>query len=220
MTAKDRSIAKKIAYQHLNGPDLLGWFEVLYSQAGQDPSIIPWADLSPNPNIVEWFDSSQPALRGKALKIGCGLGDDAEELARRGFETTAFDISASAVAWCRRRYPRSSVRYVAADLFSAPCEWAGEFDFVLEAYTLQVLPPDIRAEAVRRIAAFVAGGGTLLVVARGREPGQSGGTMPWPLTVAEVSLFKAEGLAEVSFEDYLDREDPPVRRLRATYRRL
>lgn len=91
---------------------------------------------------------------------------------------------------------------------------------MLEAYTLQVLPPDIRAEAVRRIAAFVAGGGTLLVVARGREPGQSGGTMPWPLTVAEVSLFKAEGLAEVSFEDYLDREDPPVRRLRATYRRL
>ena len=72
---------------------------------------------------------------------------------------------------------------------------------------------------MRCIASFVAPGGTLLVVARGREPNESEGKMPWPLTKDELSLFKTGGLKEVFFEDYMDSEDPPVRRFRATYRR-
>ena len=72
---------------------------------------------------------------------------------------------------------------------------------------------------MRCIASFVAPGGTLLLVARGKEPNESEGKMPWPLTKDELSLFKAGGLKEVFFEDYMDSEDPPVRRFRATYRR-
>jgi hypothetical protein len=43
--------------------------------------------------------------------------------------------------------------------------------------------------------------------------------MPWPLKKDELSLFEAQGLRNVSFEDYKDKEDPPVRRFRVTYRR-
>ena len=39
---------------------------------------------------------------------------------------------------------------------------------VFEAYTLQVLPPELRASAVAAIAECLAPGGKLLVVARGR----------------------------------------------------
>ena len=219
MGSEQRATAREIAYKHLKAGDPLSWFEDLYSRAGEDTSIIPWADLTPNPNLTDWLERNEFVYPGKALKVGCGLGDDAEELTRRGFETTAFDISASAIAWCRRRYPQSSVSYVVEDLFSAPTEWKAGFHFVLESYTLQVLPPNIRSNAVRCIAAFVAPGGTLLVVARGREPSEPEGNMPWPLTKDELSLFKTVGLKEVSFEDYMDSEDPPVRRFRATYRR-
>jgi SAM-dependent methyltransferase len=219
MGVEPRAIAREIAYKYLKAGDPLSWFEDLYSRAGDDPSIIPWADLTPNPNLIDWLERNECTCCGKALKVGCGLGDDAEELARRGFETTAFDISASAIAWCRRRYPQSSVSYVVENLFSAPAEWNAGFHFVLESYTLQVLPPNIRSGAVRRIASFVAPGGTLLVVARGRESNESEGKMPWPLTKDELSLFKAGGLKEVYFEDYMDSEDPPVRRFRATYKR-
>lgn len=218
MGEEQRAIAREIAYKHLKAGDPLGWFEDLYSRSGQDASIIPWADLTPNPNLIDWLEQNEYAGAGKALKVGCGLGDDAEELSRRGFETTAFDISASAIAWCRRRYPQSSVSYVVEDLFSAPRKWKAGFHFVLESYTLQVLPPNIRAVAVRCIASFVAPGGTLLVIARGRELGDCEGKMPWPLTKDELSLFKTGGLKEVSFEDYMDSENPPVRRFRATYR--
>lgn len=213
-----RTTARDTAYKYLLAGDPLGWFEDLYDRADGDPAIIPWADLSANPNLISWLDERGSADLGRtALKVGCGLGDDAEELARRGFETTAFDVSATAVDWCGRRFPRSRVSYVVADLLSAPKSWKGAFDFVLEAYTLQVLPPELRDRAMRSIASFVADGGLLLVIARGREPDETEGRMPWPLTGEELSVFRSFGLHDVSFEDYMDDEEPPVRRFRAMY---
>ena len=214
-----RATAREIAHGFLDSGDPLGWFEDLYRQAAGDPSIVPWADLAPNPNLIGWLDQRASTGIGRALKVGSGLGDDAEELARRGFDTTAFDISKSAIAWSRKRFPQSPVSYVAGDLFSPPGKWAAGFDFVLESYTLQVLPPDLRARAVPCIASFVAPGGTLLVISRARDPGEPEGRMPWPLTRTELSRFVAEGLVEVDFEDYMDREALPVRRFRVTYQR-
>lgn len=219
MSETNRAIAREIAHQHLNAGDPVGWFEDLYSRAGEDTSIIPWADLKPNPHLIQWLDQNPSFGSGLALQVGCGLGDDAEELAQRGFKTTAFDISATAIARTRARFPNSPVSYLVADLFSAPGEWRGKFDLVLESYTLQVLPPDLRADAIEAIASFVAPGGTLLVIARGREPNEPRGRMPWPLTRGELALFQGWGLKETSFEDYMDNEQPPVRRFRATYSR-
>jgi ubiquinone/menaquinone biosynthesis C-methylase UbiE len=72
--------------------------------------------------------------------VGCGLGDDAEYVAGRGFDTVAFDISASAIRAARRRYPDSAVHYVTADLLDPPGEWERAFDLVVESLTLQALP--------------------------------------------------------------------------------
>ena len=194
MSDTDRAKAREITHKHLNLGDPLGWSEELYSEAGEDTSIIPWADLTPNPNLIAWLNQHGSVDSGLALKVGSGLGDDAEELARRGFATTAFDISESAVVQSRVRFPDSSVEYVVADLFSAPATWRGRFDLVLESYTLQVLPPDLRSEAIECICSFVAPGGTLLVIARGREQDEPEGKMPWPLTKEELSVFRIHGL--------------------------
>ena len=209
-----RKTARQIARAHLDANDPLGWFEALYAKAGSDPSIIPWADLTPNPNFVDWLEKHPDLNPGRALKVGCGLGDDAQELACRGFDTTAFDISQTAIDWCKRRFAGSAVSYMVADLFCPPETWRAGFDFVLESYTLQVLPPLLRTDAMGRIASFVAPGGALLVIARGKEETEPGGGMPWPLTRKEMSRFADFGLSEISFEDYVDNEDPPVRRLR------
>lgn len=219
MDERQRATARELANRHIEAGDPLGWFEELYSQAGEDSSIIPWADLKPNPNLVDWLDRNGSMITGPVLKIGSGLGDDAEEMARRRFQTTAFDISHSAVSRAKARFPGSSVSYFVSDLFSAPKEWQGKFSFVLESYTLQVLPPYLRADAVRCVASFLAPGGILLVIARGREPEEPEGKMPWPLTRQELSLFQAQGLSRLSFEDYVDGEEPPVRRFRASYLR-
>jgi SAM-dependent methyltransferase len=215
-----RKTARQFARKYLQKDDPLGWFEALYSAAEGDPNIVPWADMHPNPNFVDWLDSSHIIGTGKkALKIGCGLGDDAEILAERSFDVTAFDISSSAIAWCRKRFPLSSVNYIIQDLFESPLSWNQAFDLVLEVYTLQVLPPELRPSAIEQIAGYVAPGGTLLVICRGREPEDDPGQMPWPVMREELKGFEQQGLREVSFEDFIDDENPPVRRFRVIYER-
>jgi 2-polyprenyl-3-methyl-5-hydroxy-6-metoxy-1,4-benzoquinol methylase len=212
-----RERARELARRALERGDATGWFEQLYGEARSEADI-SWADLEPNPSLIAWLDERGEAARlsGRALKVGAGLGDDAEELARRGLAVTAFDVAPTAVAWARRRFPDSVVDYVVADVLAPPPAWRGAFDFVLEAYTLQVLPPDKRPVAARAIAETVAPGGTLLVIARGREPAEDEGAMPWPLTPEELrGLFSS--LTLVAFDDFLDDEHPPVRRLRAEY---
>jgi SAM-dependent methyltransferase len=220
-----RARARELTKLYSARGDSLGWFEQLYAEAfaesGGDLGKIPWADSSPNPNLVAWLHCHASAnLRGTALVVGCGLGDDAEYLANRGLQVTAFDISSTAIAWCRRRFPGSNVAYEAHDLFLAPAQWRSLFDFVFEAYTLQVLPADLRQKAMRRIADWISPAGTLLVVARARESREPAGEWsPWPLTREELSTFDQAGLSAREFDDYFDSEDPPVRRFRACYQR-
>jgi ubiquinone/menaquinone biosynthesis C-methylase UbiE len=216
----DRTLARRLAAESISGGKPLEWFETLYREAGDNASVIPWADMTVNPGLATWLEFTGTDGTGRrALVAGCGLGDDAEALAAIGFEVTAFDISATCIEWCRRRFGKSPVEYCIADLFASPSSWERAFDFVLEAYTLQVLPEEIRPEAIRRIARFVAPGGTLLVIARGREPDDDAGTMPWPLLRSELAEFGNAGLNEVRFEDFVDAEEPPVRRFRVEYRK-
>ena len=56
-------------------------------------------------------------------------------------------------------------------------------------------------------------------ICRGRDSHEPEGEMPWFLTRQEPGAARSEGLVEKSFEDYLDLEDPPVRRFRALYAR-
>jgi len=215
----DRTRARELAAEALARHDPTGWFETLYREAEELGTPIPWAELAPNPYLRAHVRPRSRDRGRAAIVVGCGLGDDAEWLAGAGFATTAFDISASAIRACRRRFPRSAVTYRVADLFRAPAEWRGRFDLVYESYTLQVLPVGPRSRAVGRIARLVAPSGELFVVARGREEKEPPGAMPWPLTRAELLGFRDHGLGLTRFEDSLDHERPPVRRFRATFRR-
>jgi SAM-dependent methyltransferase len=219
-TFRDRTRARALCGEHARRGDYVGWFEALYDEAGGDAGAVPWADLEPNPYLVEWHRRSGIDLRGRrCLEVGCGLGDDAEYLAAAGGIVTAFDVAATAIAWCRGRFPSSPVEYRVADLLAAPAEWRRRFDLVVESYTLQVLPPEVRARAIGCVADLVAPGGALLVICRGREAADPPGALPWPLVRAELGAFASAGLREAGFEDFLDAETPPVRRFRVEYRR-
>jgi SAM-dependent methyltransferase len=214
----DRERARELATESLRRGDPLGWFEQLYQEAEQGKCEVPWADLCPNPHLLDFWKTCPQQMVGKtALVIGSGVGDDSEQLAAWGFQTTAFDISETAVQVTHRRFPNTHVEYLVADLLDPPATWHHNFDLVLEVYTLQVLPEKLRPLAIEKIAGFLKPAGSLLVIARGRDQADPSGEMPWPLTREELQEFTRAGLKEVSFEDYLDPEDPHVRRFRALY---
>jgi SAM-dependent methyltransferase len=216
----DRTRIRELAAESLRAGDPTGWFDRLYREAAAGSTVIPWDHRTPNPHLLAFCDAHPLDAAGKsALVIGCGFGDDAEFLARLGFAVTAFDISPTAIGAARERFPQTRVTYVAADLFAPPTAWHRKFDFVFEANTLQALPAHVRGNAFDNIARFVAPGGALLAVARARDAAEPEGQVPWPLTRAEFAAFARAGLAEQIFDDYLDSEDPPVRRFRALYHR-
>jgi SAM-dependent methyltransferase len=214
----DRTRARQLAAEFNRKGDPTGWFEALYREAEAGKSVVPWVDLCPNPYLLGfWKAHPQPTAGKSALVIGCALGDDAEVLASWGFQATAFDISETAIRGARKRYPKSTVEYHAANLLDPPSDWRNYFDFVFEANTLQVLPAELRPKAIQNISAFLRPGGLLLVIARGREPSDPEGQMPWPLTREELSAFTALGLKEISFEVVPDLNEPEVQRFRVLY---
>ena len=218
MNEEPRAVARGLAARALAQGQPLRWFEELYAAAERGETAVPWADHAPNPVLERELDGLGVAgLR--TLVVGCGYGDDAALLARAGARVTAFDVAPSAVARCQRRFPELDVTWTVADALAPPREWHRSFDLVAEIYTLQVLPAPEREAAGYALGRCVADGGRLFVFCRGREPEDEPGMMPWPLTADEVVSLATEGLVLERFEDFLDDEEPPVRRLLAVLRR-
>lgn len=87
---RDRTRARELAAEFHRKGDPTGWFEVLYREAEEGRSTVPWADYHPTPLLVGfWMKHPLDPAEKTALVTGCGLGDDAEQLARWGFRTTA-----------------------------------------------------------------------------------------------------------------------------------
>lgn len=212
-----RSRVQQIAKDSYANGDPIGWFDQVYQSANGDESQVPWSALRPRPHLTRWLGSdhakhlTEIAARSNtppptALVIAVGLGDDAEEIASHGFEVTGFDISKTAINWARQRFPNSPVKYAVEDLLDPPAAWEDSFNFVFETQTLQALPWKLRSQAIKRIASFMAPGGTLLVATFGRDEGEETPQLPWPLSRSELDAFKASDLLVQSFRDEIDEQ--------------
>lgn len=197
-------------------------FESIYVEAQGDATRIPWAHARPNPSLVNWLNAVAPSLircGARVCVVGCGLGEEARELLRRGYDVLGFDISPTAIEWAASIDPENAASYVVADLFDMPPRWRHRFDLVVEVHTLQSLPPSRHRAAMAAMAELVARHGHLLAIARGADemPAEDAGP-PWPLTVDSLRAgMDAAGLAEESLHSFLDDNDPPVQRLRGQF---
>ncbi len=170
-------------------------FEALYVEAAAAAAQLPWDRGTPNAALAAWA-AGRRGDGQRAVVVGCGYGRDSEFVASLGFETTAFDVSPTAIDTARNRHPRTAVEYRVADLFALPADWPGAFDLAVESHNVQSLPRELHAPAAEAVASLVAPGGTLLVFAAAGDGTEDG--PPWPLTRAEVEAFAVGGLALVT----------------------
>jgi SAM-dependent methyltransferase len=219
--AEGKKTADRLREEYTNRGDANGWFDACYRSANRDHALVPWAHLEPRPKLLRWLRALPPQERhGRALDIGCGLGDNAAALANAGYRVTAFDISPTAIAWARERFKDMPIEWHVADLLSPPEAWRGVFDLVSEVYTLQSLREPYRSAAMGIIGEYVKPGGRLLIICRGRREGDLFDPPPWPITESEIDRIAALGLTRVSFDEFFaDGPNGPIRHFLAEYRR-
>ena len=214
-----REKVKSLATESSQQENPSGWFETLYAEANGDSRQVPWAKNSPHPYLQDWLELFTPSREScSALVIGCGLGDDAEALANQGYQVTAFDISPTAIAWCKKRFPHSTVTYLFADLFNLPSLWNNSFDLVYECRNIQALPLSSRKQVIGAIASLVSAQGTILVITRLREDDAEPDGPPWALSEQELSQFSQLGLTEMRRDVFVEGEDVIVKQVRIEYR--
>ena len=175
------------------------WFETLYSETNIDGKGVQWANMAPHPIFKKWIDKNLNLGKGKtALVVGCGLGDDAIELESHGFKVTAFDVSGSAIELCKKRFPDSKVEFLQADLFERVPHWYQKFDFVLEIFTIQALPPKYEQVLIKNVSDFVAKNGKLMIITEiQKEKRIYENGPPWLLNLDYPNAFENCGLKEV-----------------------
>jgi SAM-dependent methyltransferase len=129
-------------------------------------------EAAANPHLVAQTSDLTP---GTALEAGCGEGAEAICLAAQGWQVTAADISAEALSRAAERarsVPGEAgepIQWVEADL----SDWQPDrqFDLVTTHYAHPAMP---QLDFYRRIADWVAPGGTLLIVGHLLSPGAAG----------------------------------------------
>jgi SAM-dependent methyltransferase len=149
----------------------------------------------PNTHLAALAGTLRP---GRALDAGCGDGSDSLWLAARGWQVTAVDFSAAALAHARSAAEAlgpglcERIDWVEGDLAT----WAprpGRYDLVISLYVHMAGSVE---ETVRRMAAGVAPGGTLLLV--GHRPVDPATGAPTP----------AAGQVQVSVDAAVSALDP------------
>lgn len=216
-----RERAKEIHAAYAEKGDAFGWFDALYKEAAGNNERIPWADLEPNIFLQKFAEETDLKGNGQnALVVGCGLGDDARFLYELGFKVTGFDISLTAIEWAKKLHSDTDIVFEVADLFAPFRGWLGAFEFVLEVYTIQPLPMEMRARVIDAISNFVAPNGKLLIVTRGRGDDEEPLELPWALSRKDLSRFEENGFRQIYFKEmFSDDEEDTIPRFVVEYER-
>lgn len=193
------------------------WFNDLYEEHKDNHENIPWARQAVNPLLETYLHDETQTHKGKALVIGCGLGDDAHALELAGYEVVAIDVSEVALELASKKFPDSTVAFEVQDVFDMPAKYHEYFDFVFEALTIQSLPVEFRKKMIKAIVETLAPNAKLLLVAHERQDDFNG--PPWPLTKEEVNLFKIFGLKELAFDIHREESKISNNRFRVLYQK-
>lgn len=171
------------------------FFENVYKNADKDNLVsIPWANLVANVHLIEYLNVKDDMTFGRALVIGCGLGDDADALAKMGYDVDAIDISQTAIGIAKERFTISGIDFRVEDIFNLPVSMSGLYDFIFESRTIQSLDPKFRDELIEIIAGLLAKDGELLVHSNIQDENEKYGGPPWPLYRRELLVFEKHGL--------------------------
>jgi 2-polyprenyl-3-methyl-5-hydroxy-6-metoxy-1,4-benzoquinol methylase len=200
--------------------------------ADQQPAFPDWDAVYQQRAIesMPWFypeldDDLRQALdalgvrEGRALDLGAGPGTQAMQLARRGFEVTATDISEAAIRLAREKAAahRLAITWLQDDILST--QLAGSFDLIFDRGCFHVLSPELRQEYVSTVTGLLKPGAYLFLKCFSQlQPGTQGPHRFSPEQIREIfgSRLQVRSVEETVYQGTLD---PLPRALFCTMRR-
>ena len=128
-------------------------------------SELPWHSERPSEHLIKLVNSNR-IRKGRALDVCSGAGVNSVYLAKKGFEVTGIDISKTAVELSRKRAQKAGVTdncsFVWGDVLTSPLP-KDRFDFIFDRGCYHHMPPEAKAEFVRRVCAALKSGGRYLL---------------------------------------------------------
>jgi SAM-dependent methyltransferase len=133
------------------------YWDQYFRQLRETGDDLDWEGLWTGPFLGPLREAGVHAV----LELGCGTGNDAARLAREGYQVTAVDLSAEAVARARARYGHA-VRFLIADI-AAPFPFRdGYFDAVMSNVALHMFPDRVTRSVFAGIGRLVRPQGLFL----------------------------------------------------------
>jgi len=133
----------------------------------------PWDIHAPQPEIVRLAENNE--IKGaRVLDVGCGLGDNAIFLAKKGFLVTGVDISRLAVEKGRKRAAKQGVTvdFRVGDVLKLDDYFEKEsFDAVVDSGLFHSLDDEKRLPFAEQIWRVLVNGGKYFVLCFSEEPG-------------------------------------------------
>jgi SAM-dependent methyltransferase len=122
-----------------------------------------WDIGRPQPAVIRL--ANRGLARGAVLDAGCGTGENALELARRGLEVTGIDIAARAIERARATAAERGLaaEFLVVDAFLL-AGLGRTFDTVLDVGLFHVLQPAERGPYAASLRAVLGHGGSCLLV--------------------------------------------------------
>jgi 2-polyprenyl-3-methyl-5-hydroxy-6-metoxy-1,4-benzoquinol methylase len=180
-----------------------GW-EALYQNGAVES--MPWFNPELDDDLRQALDELG-IQRGSVLDLGTGPGTQAMQLARRGFDVTATDISASAIrlAQGKAQAQELGITWQQDDILAT--RLTRQFDLIFDRGCFHVLPPERRQEYVSTVANLLKPGGYLFLKCFSHlQPGTQGPHRFSPEQIREIftSQLRVHSIVETVYQGTLD----------------
>jgi 2-polyprenyl-3-methyl-5-hydroxy-6-metoxy-1,4-benzoquinol methylase len=170
---------------------------------------IPWNIEEPPKALVELIEAGK--MRPcKAVDLGCGAGNYAIYLAKKGFDVTGADISSTAIRRAKENAKRRGVecRFIVADVLGDLKEVNETFDFAYDWELLHHIFQEQREKYVKNVHALLNPKGHYLSICFSEKNSQFGGLGKYRETpLGTLLYFSSEDELRELFKAYFEIEE-------------
>lgn len=127
---------------------------------------VSWLSTKSTPIVLDTIKKYGFDRPCKMLEIGCGEGRDSRAVLEKGYHLLATDISAEAIAYCKRAMPRYRERFAVLDCLKSGHESCYDFIYAVAVLHMLVLDGD-RTLFYRFLREHLAQDGVALICTMG-----------------------------------------------------